>query len=220
MNRDDSVGNRCSEILQEALRLLAEAPAAFLIYLLVMVGAGALVDVYSAGPGALFGLNAAGIFADFGLTMAIVTTSVRGGRRGRRGALTYLGILILSGLAYSLGLLLLVVPGLILWARWSPVYGYALGDGRGVIEAMGESWEATRGHTLPILLALLLPFALPICVAIVMLAARDEVQRVPLVTAIFTNGLIYLGAAVGIAVGLAVFSLLARQDSEVAEVFE
>ena len=220
MERDDTIGERCGAILQEAVRLLVETPVAFLTFLLLMISVATLVDVYSPGPGGDFGVNAALLFASFGLTMAIVTTSVEGGRKGRRGAMTYVGISFLSTLAIFAGLLLLLVPALILWARLSPAYGYALGDGHGVVAAMGKSWEATRGHTIPILLALLLPFLLPVCAAGFMLAAGDDVVRLPLTTSIIANSLSYIGSAFGIAVGLAVFSLLARQDSEVADVFE
>ncbi len=220
MNRDDTIGARCGAILQEALRLLGTTPAAFVIFLVVMIGAATLVDVYSTGPAGNFAVNGASIFASFGLTMAIITTSVEGGRKGRRGAMTYVGISILSGLACAVGFLLLIVPGLILSARWSPVYGFALGDGHGVVDAMGESWEATRGHTVPIVLAMLVPYAFNICgVGLVLMTGENFVEW-SWITATIINGFVYIGVAVGIAVGLAVFSLLARQNSDVAEVFE
>ena len=149
----------------------------------------------------------------------VVTRGVEGGRKGNRGALTYIGISILSGLAIILGVVALIVPGLILSARWSPVYGYALGEGQGVTDAMSESWEATRGHTLPILLALLVPIAFTICGLGLMVMSGEDIDRMSWSTAIAINGFVYLGSALGIAVGLSVFSLLARQGSDAAEVF-
>ena len=219
MNRDDSIGERCSAILQEASRLVSAVPAAFAIFLGVMVAAASLVDVSSSGPGTEFGLNAINIMASFALTMAVVTRGVEGGRKGNRGALTYIGISILSGLAIILGVVALIVPGLILSARWSPVYGYALGEGQGVTDAMSESWEATRGHTLPILLALLVPIAFTICGLGLMVMSGEDIDRMSWSTAIAINGFVYLGSALGIAVGLSVFSLLARQGSDAAEGF-
>jgi hypothetical protein len=56
----------------------------------------------------------------------------------------YLGVSLLTGLATALGILLLIVPGLILMARWSIASGLVICEGRSVIAAMKASWTMTR----------------------------------------------------------------------------
>ena len=63
----------------------------------------------------------------------------------------YVGMTILSALGTVLGLVLLIVPGIILLIRWSAASGYVIGERRGVTESLGKSWEATKGHSWPIL---------------------------------------------------------------------
>jgi hypothetical protein len=65
----------------------------------------------------------------------------------------YLGMVILSGLAIVLGIVLLIVPGLFLLVRWSAASGYAIGASQGVTESLTSSWNATKGHGWPIFFA-------------------------------------------------------------------
>lgn len=60
---------------------------------------------------------------------------------------------IILGIAVTLGYFLLIVPGLLLSARWSIAPALLIGENRGIIEAMGDSWEAIRGNGTPIVLA-------------------------------------------------------------------
>jgi hypothetical protein len=65
--------------------------------------------------------------------------------RGRLG--TLLGATLLLSIGVGIGFLLLVVPGLILLARWSLVVPLVVIEGRGVRSALSRSAELVRGQT-------------------------------------------------------------------------
>lgn len=70
--------------------------------------------------------------------------------------LPLIGLTILWWIGISLGLMLLVVPGLILLAMWAAAMPAMVGEGTGVIESFGRSRELTRGYRLKIFFFLLL----------------------------------------------------------------
>jgi hypothetical protein len=57
-----------------------------------------------------------------------------------------LGLSIVFGLGVLAGLLLLIVPGLILWAMWFVVLPVLLHEGTGVFAAFSRSRALTKGH--------------------------------------------------------------------------
>jgi hypothetical protein len=66
----------------------------------------------------------------------------------RAGAL--LGVSLLTGIGVGLGLFLLVVPGLILFTRWSLAVPAVMLEGRSPIDAMRRSRELVKGHGWPV----------------------------------------------------------------------
>ena len=66
----------------------------------------------------------------------------------RAGAL--LGVSLLTGFGVGLGLFLLVVPGLILFTRWSLAVPAVMLEGRSPIDAMRRSRELVKGHGWPV----------------------------------------------------------------------
>jgi hypothetical protein len=66
-----------------------------------------------------------------------------GGRSGG-AALAYLVASLLSGIGFIFGVLLLIVPGLLLMARWSLIPAMIVGRGLSISQAFEESWRATR----------------------------------------------------------------------------
>ena len=220
MDQTTTAAEQAGAILREAVRLITASPLAVLLYLALLIGAGTLVDTRNLGSGADFAMLVVDIGATFALTMILIVEGVPGGRQGGNGFGTYFGLSFLTGFAIGLGLLALVVPGLYLWARWAPAYGYALAEGMDVSTAMSASWEATRGRTFPILFAMLVPFAVTIAGTLIFLLLIDQVGTVEWPLSLGANGLVYLGSALSTAVGLATFSLLARRGGPIAEVFE
>jgi hypothetical protein len=65
-----------------------------------------------------------------------------------RGSLgTLLGATLLAGIGVAVGFLLLVVPGLVLFARWSLIVPLVMLEGRTVGEAFSRSNELIKGRT-------------------------------------------------------------------------
>jgi uncharacterized membrane protein len=56
----------------------------------------------------------------------------------------------ISGLAIFAGLVLLVLPGLVLWARWFAALPALVAEDRRAGSALRRSWELTAGHPLPL----------------------------------------------------------------------
>lgn len=60
--------------------------------------------------------------------------------------LPLIGLSLLVGVGIVLGLILLIVPGLILWTIWSVAAPSLVIERNGVLTAMGRSRELVRGH--------------------------------------------------------------------------
>lgn len=68
----------------------------------------------------------------------------------------FVGLGILTFLGTSLASLLLIIPGLFVGARWLMSPAIFVAEGRGVADAMSESWQRTRGKTVNVAITLFL----------------------------------------------------------------
>ncbi len=70
---------------------------------------------------------------------------------------------VVAAIGFGVGLLFLIVPGLILLARWSVVIPVLVWEGSGFWDAFRRSNRLVRGHTGVVLVAVLVPivFAIP-----------------------------------------------------------
>lgn len=78
---------------------------------------------------------------------------------------------ILVSLAVGTGLLLLVIPGLVLWAGWSVYIPCTVLGNSETVGALGDSWALTRGSKLQIAIASVVLFALVAVVQLIALPA-------------------------------------------------
>ncbi len=134
-----------------------------------------------------------------------------------RRYLPFLGQSILLSLGIVLGLILLIIPGLLLAARWSLASPLLVGEHKGAVEAIRESWELTRGHTAALLVAALV--LLLIMVAAVALAAGasqiDETLGIVL-TEMAANAVSVIFGGFGVAA----YGMLRFPARKLTEVFE
>jgi uncharacterized membrane protein len=79
---------------------------------------------------------------------------------------SYIIASILYGLAIGVGFILLIIPGIILSARLQLYIYYIVDKNQGPIEALKSSWNATRGHTLNLIGALIVAIIINIAGAI------------------------------------------------------
>ncbi len=73
----------------------------------------------------------------------------------RRRYLAFLGLLIISGIGTAIGFVFLIVPGLIILARWSIAPALLIKERQGITEALENSWNTIKGRTSPIVWAVL-----------------------------------------------------------------
>lgn len=219
LDTNDAIGTRLGQIMDESTRLVRAAWLAALAYVVVLTGVGIVVDQMSE-------LNASNlIFSVISIAMGYVLTVqlLREGGLVPSGLASgfggYFGTSILSGLGIALGFLLVIIPGLVLFVRWSPAYGYVLGEGEGVTDALGKAWAATGAHFWPLLLAFLPAIALSIGGVVIYVLGSNEDGTMTLAASAFANLGITLGAVAITAVGIASYALLRDRGDALAEVF-
>ena len=130
----------------------------------------------------------------------------------------YLGTAILSGIAIGLGILFLVVPGLFLMVRWAASSGFVIGRGEGVTDSLKASWHATKGHGWGIFLAALVLFIGGVAIAGIVGGGLAAINAT-------LGGVLsaFIEAAFGamlMAFGIGVYTLVADDARQTAEVFE
>jgi hypothetical protein len=141
-----------------------------------------------------------GVVCSYFLIEAMVRLTGVRSRTDEERLLSYLGLSILSILGVGLGLIVVVLPGLLIWARWSIAAPLLVARGDGVTQALGQSWHLTRGNEFPILVAalalLLLPVAIMIACAV--LFERDNLIRI-VVSELAGTGITVITLAIGVA---------------------
>lgn len=121
--------------------------------LAVLAGLGVLVDSAALGESNSGSLNLVvsvlTTIAGYLITKALVEDALNRTLRARFAA--YFGLGLLSTLAILVGTLAFIVPGVILFVRWSISSPMLLAEDDGVSEAMQRSWAVTRPFFWPIL---------------------------------------------------------------------
>lgn len=104
---------------------------------------------------------------------------------------SFFGAVIMIGIASGLGLLVLIVPGVYLYARWALAVPVILGEGEKMSEAMKISSERTSGHIVPIAITLVIANLPWVAVLPVMFYLYPEVGTIPLQLSTLTSAGIY-----------------------------
>ncbi|KMS60037.1 hypothetical protein V474_11100 [Novosphingobium barchaimii LL02] len=150
---------------------------------------------------------------------------LEGSRSRGAGFMAYAAISFITSVAGLLGLVLLILPGLILIARWSLAGALAVARGSSVLPALAESWRLTRGSTWPIV-----GFLAVVCVAFaavllplgIYAAISEEAANIGVAQQIveFLGNIASYGLSALISCGtVALFALLVDRDERVAAVF-
>ena len=191
------------------------------------IGTGFAIDAQAGAAVALFQLvtSVVSVIASYLLLAHFLE------RRGRLASRetriwAYIGMGILSGLGTIVGFILLIVPGVILILRWSAASGFLIGARKGVVESLSASWEATRGHSWPILGAGLVLFLLVIVAGVVVGgigggigAAVGNMTTVTTTVALVSGLAEAVATVIFLAFGIAIYVLVDRDLGEIGEVF-
>lgn len=180
----------------------------------ISAAGGVAVDASGVSDGAAalnFLLSILTAFLQYWLILTLLDDlDLKRSRGGRFGGYFVLGIV--AGLGILLGFVLLVIPGLIVAARWSLASPILIASEKSVFEALRESWRATRDHLWVILGAILIVYLPPILLVIggFMLA---EALRPELAGIVAANVGFAWWIVGGCYLGTALYTLLAGPDS-------
>ena len=211
---------KVGEIFEEAQRLAMAALPSLIVYLTVLTLGGMYVDqtVEFEGPNLLLNLMSIALMYWFVISMIQQGGLAPDGLAAGFG--TYFGLSLLSGIGMLLGLVVFIIPGVILAIRWAPLYGYGLVEDGDISRSFGRSWDATGEHFFPILLAMCVPAALYGLGFAIFFSSVDDYGMVGYFPSAIFNLLLWMGAALIGAIGIAVYSLLRDGTSQLTEVFE
>ncbi len=170
-------------VIGEAFETYRSHAGALLGGALIVIGiAGVIEGLLSVSGSLVLGVIGAliGLAAGFFYT-GFVVKLVQDVRDGRRDftvgelfshAAPYVGTLILAGIlagiAITIGLVLIIVPGLILLTIWAVISPAIVVEGRSVFESFGRSRELVRGHGWAVFGAIVLTFLIIVAVGIVL----------------------------------------------------
>lgn len=121
--------------------------------------------------------------------------------------------MLLTGVLTFFGLLLLVVPGVFLALSFSMVIPIVAIEGRGAVEAMGRSWELSRGRRPTIFFSTVAWTVLAVIVTLVttfFLGLVAAVLRSSVIGALATTFIVELVGATGVVLSLVVYLGIAR----------
>ena len=138
------------------------------------------------------------------------------GKRG--GFLAYLVFTVLWGLAIIFGFLLLIVPGLVLTARWMPGVCDVLVRNDGAVAAMKQSWEATGRSTGALMLHAAGAFLMSAAGGAVWAIPASLWGSAPLAFTILANLLAVLASVWLVLLSVASYRLLIAPEAEKAAV--
>lgn len=148
---------------------------------------------------------AVGIVAAYLLVDAMVR---RTGLRSRTDGdvfVAYCIMALLSTLGVLGGMILLVLPGLVFWARWIIAPPMLLARGGSGTKALGESWERTKGAEFAILIALLALLIGPVAIIIACSILFEPGDLVGIGISQLATG---VTSMVSLAMGVAIYGLL------------
>lgn len=133
--------------------------------------------------------------------------------------LGFLGLGILTALGVGISAIALIVPGLIVGARWLMSPAIYVQEGLGVTDALGSSWSRTKGNTAPVVWALLALFAVLIGLSIVAGLVIGVLGFIPFLTELLDAAAGEVFTVVLVAMSVAVYGLLSGHREELQDVF-
>lgn len=206
--------------LVNAMASTARSIATWLIGAWILLTAcGTLADVATAEASVSTLGNFAVSILQLALTVAVMRRGLdaSGVERVDGGGIG--GLFLLSiplNIGVGLGLLLLVLPGLYLSARWRIAVPHMLTTGDG-FDSIGVSWRRTEPHWRPLMIASLLP-AVPMIGAVIVLVMAEE-GAIPIGMTVLANAAMYAGILLGWLLDLTAYRLIAHPTGDLVETF-
>jgi hypothetical protein len=209
------------DIMSRTIVLLRTNAARAALALAVMAGLGFLIDSgvtsEERANGLTFIASIATLILQYWLTRGLLAElGFEVSQNSRIIALFGLGIV--TGLGIALGFVLLVIPGLVLFARWSIATPLLLTSNEGVFACIEQSWRQTKGYAGPIIASFLVIYlpGLGLFFAGVWLAETSGLSHTGIIA---MNLMLNASLIAGWHASVAIFTLL-HSSPRVAEIFE
>lgn len=142
--------------------------------------------------------------AYFALNAMLEKTGLRS-RTAEDVFLAYIGLSILYTLGVVAGFIAIILPGLVIMARWSLAQPMMLARGDGAMQALGASWERTKGNEFQIIVAVLALFVVPVAIVIASGVMFGQESAIGIVLSQFVSSVM---SALGLAMGVALYGLM------------
>ena len=161
------------------------------------------------------GMAALNVFGMYYLLEFMLRMARQHTYEGPRLFLAYFGQGVLISFGCLVGFILLIIPRLIVLARLSLAQPLLVVRGVGAMDAIGMSWRMTAGHTIQIVIAILVLFV-PIVVPTLLInfAFYDESLVTIVVSQFLANSFTVIGTAFA-----STLMLLIEPDAGYSEVF-
>ena len=204
-----------TEIFGEAARLGSANAGMAIACIFGLTTLNVVLDQVMPGNSSTFPATLANLGAEYGL-LTLVLTGL-GLREGNAGFGAFFGINFLAGLGILLGMILLIVPGMILGARWSAANAALLAEGEGINAALSRSWHMTSASLWPIIGVQLVIFVPALVIAFGALFTLDTAM--PVVASVVMYLALFAASIFSWLAGIAIYALLRPETDELAEVF-
>jgi hypothetical protein len=198
-------------IIDKTLGVVEFSTAAVAIYVAGLTLVNAVVTYFTIGMGPMeqagVGLVkfVVGVTAGYLLLDAMVRKTGLRTRTDEDVFFAYFGLSILYTAGVVLGFIFIVLPGLVIMARWSLAQPMMIARGDGVMKALGESWERTKGNEFQIIVAVLALFFVPVALVIAAAVMFDPADPIGIGLTQFVSSLM---SAVGLAMGVALYGMM------------
>lgn len=206
------------EILGRTLRLGRTMPTQIGVAAIAMTVVGVSVDAFPTSGNGLALLNSGlTLGLEYWLIRSMLIDSGFAVADSPRGW-AFIGLGIVSGLGLALGLVLLVIPGVILFVRWSISIPCLLSSDAGIVDCLRRSWDQTAGRFWPIFVSMLVIYVPALGIAVlgfVLMSGGAQPLLGSLIGNIAVSGMLIAGWTASVAI----FGLL-NQAPNVSEVFE
>lgn len=212
---------RFRDLIGTASRQAGMRPVAVGLTFIALMALQFSVDLTSLKPGFYGPVAMVGVIAETAIQYAAIQMilraegAMRGGGRARIVALLLLSIVTELGIA--LGLILLILPGLYLAARWLLAAPVLIAERATIGEAMGESMRRTEGVWLTLALALLLS-GVPLAAGLALtMVAGTGAPAWPVL--LVSDGLTALAKLVGYLLSTAAYAHLSDRREALDDIF-
>jgi len=213
-----------------------------LVYLIVMtvVGAGAELVRLDRFSGALddaetlatlqsfsgLGIGLAGLavflvatLGQYFLFEAMMRNAGLGSGLGRHRYLAFVGQALLILVATMFGFALLVIPGLLMSARWSIAPALLVTSDLGVIESMRRSWNSVKGNSTPVILVLLAAVGVLLVLTFLLGGIGRSMTATDPFSVLSEQFLTNVQTVLGVAMAMFLYRRLYDESGELVEVF-